>query len=107
MAVATFIVVSFALVLAGPAMAERFASAYGLGPAFEWGWKILQWPLIFVLVSCGIALVYYFAPDAEQDWIWLTPGSIVPRACGSSPRSASSFTSADSAPTKPTASSAA
>ena len=77
MAVAGFIVVSFALVLAGPAMAERFASAYGLGPAFEWGWKILQWPLIFVLVSCGIALVYYFAPDAEQDWIWLTPGSIV------------------------------
>jgi membrane protein len=24
----------------------------------------------------GIALIYYFAPDADQDWIWLTPGSV-------------------------------
>ena len=21
-------------------------------------------------------MIYYFAPDAEQDWIWLTPGSV-------------------------------
>jgi membrane protein len=76
-AVAIFIVSSFALVLAGPTLAERFAHWYALGAAFEWGWKILQWPLIFALVSVGFALVYYFAPDAEQDWIWLTPGSIV------------------------------
>jgi membrane protein len=76
-AVATFIVISFALVLAGPALAERLAAWFGLGAPFEWGWKILQWPLVFTLVSIGFALVYYFAPDAEQDWIWLTPGSIV------------------------------
>ena len=48
-----------------------------LGPAFEWTWKILQWPLVFVLVATAMALVYYFAPDAEQDWIWITPGSVV------------------------------
>ena len=24
-----------------------------------------------------MALVYYFAPDAEQDWIWITPGSVL------------------------------
>jgi hypothetical protein len=47
-----------------------------LGPAFEWTWKILQWPLVFALASSGIALIYYFAPDVEQDWIWLTPGSL-------------------------------
>jgi membrane protein len=75
--VAVFIVVSFALVLAGPSLAERLALWFGLGSTFEWGWKILQWPIVFALVSTGIALVYYFAPDAEQDWTWLTPGSIV------------------------------
>ena len=47
-----------------------------LGPAFEWTWKILQWPLVFALASIGIAMIYYFAPDVEQDWIWLTPGSM-------------------------------
>jgi membrane protein len=24
----------------------------------------------------GIALIYYFAPDVEQEWIWLTPGAV-------------------------------
>jgi membrane protein len=72
-----FIVVSFALVLGGPALADWLKSWFGLSTAFAVGWKILQWPIVFVLVSMGIALVYYFAPDAEQDWIWLTPGSIV------------------------------
>ncbi len=73
--VALFILVSFALVLAGPTVAERLANTWGLGPAFEWTWKILQWPIVFALASTGIALIYYFAPDVEQDWIWLTPGS--------------------------------
>jgi YihY family inner membrane protein len=63
--VALFIVVSFALVLAGPALADRLAEWFGLGTAFTWGWKILQWPIIFVLVSTGIALVYYFAPGCR------------------------------------------
>lgn len=74
--VALFIILSFALVLAGPTLAERVSYMVGLGEGFEWTWKILQWPLVFVLVSIGMALVYYFAPDAEQDWVWLTPGSI-------------------------------
>ena len=55
---------------------EKVAVWMHLGPAFEWTWKILQWPVVFALASIGIALVYYFAPDAEQDWVWLTPGSI-------------------------------
>jgi membrane protein len=74
--VALFILVSFALVIAGPTVATRLAEQWHFGPAFEWTWKILQWPVIFVLVSFGVALIYYFAPDVDQDWIWLTPGSV-------------------------------
>jgi len=75
-AVATFILVSFALVLIGPTMATSLAEAINLGPVFEWTWKILQWPVLFALASLGIASIYYFAPDVEQEWVWLTPGSI-------------------------------
>ena len=71
-----FIIIAFVLVIAGPALAERLADRLFLGAAFEWTWKILQWPIVFLLVSAGIAVVYYFAPDADQDWVWLTPGSI-------------------------------
>jgi membrane protein len=75
--VALFILLSFALVLVGPTMAETIADrSPALGPVFEWTWKIVQWPLVFALASTGIALIYYFAPDVEQGWIWLTPGSL-------------------------------
>jgi membrane protein len=73
---AVFILVSFALVLLGPTMATALAESTNLGPAFEWTWKILQWPALFVLAALGIGLIYYFAPDVEQKWVWLTPGSI-------------------------------
>jgi membrane protein len=74
--VSLFILISFALVIVGPTVATRLAAEWHLGAAFEWTWKILQWPVVFALVSLGIALIYYFAPDADQDWTWLTPGSL-------------------------------
>lgn len=74
---AVFIVISFALVIAGPEIADALASRLGLGAAFAWTWKILQWPVVFALVVTGIGLIYYFAPDADQDWVWITPGSLV------------------------------
>ena len=45
--------------------------------AFKWAWWILQWPVVLALVATGIGLIYYFAPDAEQEWVWITPGSVV------------------------------
>jgi membrane protein len=77
---AVFIVVSFALVMVGPTLAEKLAAKFYLGPAFEWSWKILQWPVIFGVVSLAVAIIYYYAPDAEQDWIWITPGSVLATA---------------------------
>ena len=74
---AVFIVTSFALILAGPALADWLAAHYGLGGVFTWTWKILQWPAVFALVVTGVGLIYYFAPDAEQEWIWITPGSLI------------------------------
>jgi membrane protein len=79
-AMAIFIVVATALVLVGPTAAETVAGWFHLGPVFEWTWKILQWPVVFALVSLGIAIVYYFAPDAVQRFIWITPGSVLAAA---------------------------
>jgi membrane protein len=75
--VAIFILVSFALILTGPTLATELAQNLGLGPAFEWTWKVLQWPVIFIMVSVAIAFVYRFAPDVKQEWVWLTPGSVL------------------------------
>jgi membrane protein len=69
-------VFSFTLVVIGPTIAEQLAASLGLGGVFEWTWKVLQWPVAFFLVSLAVGLVYYFAPDAEQDWAWITPGAL-------------------------------
>ena len=76
-ALSIFILASMMLVIAGPWLADKVADVAGLGAAFAWTWKIVQWPLVFVLVATAIALVYYYAPDAEQSWVWITPGSIL------------------------------
>jgi membrane protein len=74
---ALFVVSAFTLVVAGPELAEVTASRIGLGDAFTVTWKIVQWPIAFALVALGIGLIYYFAPDADQDWSWVTPGSVL------------------------------
>ena len=75
--VALFILASFALVVFGPQLADAIAERVGLGAAFTWTWKILQWPIVFVLVVLGFGLIYYFAPDVDQDFVFLTPGSVL------------------------------
>jgi membrane protein len=40
-------------------------------------WTVVQWPVVFLLVAFGVALTYYLAPDADQDWAFITPGSAV------------------------------
>ena len=74
---ALFVLVSMTLIMAGPWMATEIAERTGLGGAFEWTWKIAQWPIVFILVATALAILYYFAPDAEQEWVWITPGSLL------------------------------
>ncbi|MBP6715688.1 MAG: YihY/virulence factor BrkB family protein [Acidobacteria bacterium] len=74
---AFFVLTSLTLVLAGPQLVDLLTRRIGMGEAWQWAWKIGQWPLVTTMVGFGIGLIYYFAPDAEQDWVWITPGSIL------------------------------
>lgn len=73
---AFFILVSFTLVVAGPQIADYLGTHLGFASSFTLAWKILQWPIAFFLVTTGFGLVYYYAPDAEQEWAWITPGAV-------------------------------
>jgi len=75
--VGLFVLISFALVIVGPALAEPLANWLGLGSAFATAWKIVQWPIVFLLVVTAVGMIYYFGPDAEQQWEWITPGSLI------------------------------
>jgi membrane protein len=71
-----FIILSLILLMFGPQLGAWMASMIGLGSLFELTWNILRWPLILFLVTLALAVLYYFAPDVEQRWKWITPGSL-------------------------------
>ena len=74
---AVFVLVALSLVLGGPAVFERLGTLLGAGWLFEWSWMVLRWPMVFAMVSTAIGLVYFFGPDADQDWVWVTPGAVL------------------------------
>ena len=74
---AAFVLISLTLVMAGPLIGERLALTFSLGSAFTWTWSLLQWPIAVALVCLAVGLVYYWAPDADQEWVWVTPGALV------------------------------
>jgi membrane protein len=72
-----FIIVSIVLLTFGPQIGGWIADHMGLGRVFQMAWNVLRWPVIVGLLIVAMALVYYLAPDVEQQWQWITPGSIV------------------------------
>jgi membrane protein len=72
-----FMIGSIILLTFGPQIGGWIADQVGLGRIFQIAWNLLRWPVIVGLLMLGMALVYYVAPDVEQEWRWITPGSIV------------------------------
>lgn len=68
-----------ALVLVGfgTTISEYIAERTALGGVFRWTWNILQWPVLVLFVLLAFALIYYFAPDVEQRFKFITPGSLI------------------------------
>lgn len=72
-----FILAGLVLMVFGPRLGETVASAFGLGALFTAVWTVASVPVAMTFVLAGIALVYYLAPAAKQQWRWVTPGSVV------------------------------
>jgi membrane protein len=72
-----FIIVSLVLLTFGPQIGGWIADQVGLGRVFQIAWNVLRWPVIVGLIILAMALIYYLAPDVEQRWQWITPGSVV------------------------------
>jgi membrane protein len=79
-ALAVFVVLAFALVVGGSDLAGAAAAWLGAGAVFQAVWTVVQWPVALCFVVFAIDLVYYFAPNAETRWVWISPGSLVATA---------------------------
>jgi membrane protein len=76
MILSVLIVTAMVLLVFGPYLGNWVAEQFGLGYVFQVAWNLLRWVIIVAFLVLAMALIYYMAPDVEQEWKWLTPGSI-------------------------------
>jgi membrane protein len=76
-ALAVFVVIAFAFVVGGADLAAWVAARLGLSEGLARTWTIAQWLLAVVLVVTAVDLVYYFAPNADTPFVWITPGALL------------------------------
>jgi membrane protein len=75
LALAVIVIAAGVLVLAGPAIMRLLGLVDTNGAMLIW--NVVRWPAAFALVAVGIGVIYYYAPDADKDWLWVTPGAVV------------------------------
>jgi len=67
--------VVFMLAISGP-VAETLGGYLGMGEAALTVWNIGRWPLVLVLVTFGVALLYYAGPNVRQPrFRWISVGA--------------------------------
>ena len=71
------VVVSVLLLVLGPPIGEFIAGLFGLGDLFELVWNTVRWPVALFFMVFAVALLYYFAPDVNQPFRWITPGGLI------------------------------
>lgn len=76
MAIAALMIVALVIVLYGGAIAQFVGSHTGLSSVVVLAWKFAQWPVAVFFIVLAFALMYYWGPDADQRWTWITPGSL-------------------------------
>ena len=77
-AISLLIILALVAVLSGGHLANVIGDRYGLGEVAVLGWRVAQTVVAIIFVTLSFSLIYYFAPDLEeQHWYWITPGSVV------------------------------
>ncbi|HEV2699790.1 MAG TPA: YihY/virulence factor BrkB family protein [Terriglobales bacterium] len=77
-AISLLIILALVIVLSGGYLANRVGVYFGLHDVAVLTSRVVQWPVAIAFVTFSFSLIYYFAPDLEeQHWYWITPGSIL------------------------------
>src|SRR3954464_13703545 len=68
---------ALAVVLTG-ALADKTGKLLGLGGTFVTVWDIAKWPVLVLVVSLILAILYYASPNVKHPkFRWVTPGGLI------------------------------
>jgi membrane protein len=72
------LVASALIVVFTGGLAQQVGDALGVGDTAMTVWSIAKWPVLVLLVTTMIALLYWAAPNAKgRGFRWITPGSFL------------------------------
>jgi membrane protein len=64
-------------VASGP-VAQQIGDFLGVGNTAVTIWNIVKWPVLFVLLSVLLAILFWASPNARQGGVkWISPGGVV------------------------------
>jgi membrane protein len=67
----------FFLVMAGSGVGEGLASWVGLEPFYRRAIEVVSWPIVGILLTLGISVLYRLAPNVRLQWHDVLPGALV------------------------------
>lgn len=70
------VVGAFSLIVLGGVIQDWIGSRFGLSEAVLIAFATLRWVIIVLALLLGFSLFYYFGPDVEQRFRFITPGAI-------------------------------
>lgn len=73
--VAGMMIAAVALLMIGPQAVQWIAQQIGMEQIFVTLWAWLRWPAALFLMTLAVAVIYYVAPDVEQEFRFITPGA--------------------------------
>ncbi|HEX2182771.1 MAG TPA: YihY/virulence factor BrkB family protein [Rubrobacteraceae bacterium] len=71
------VLIGVLLLVLGPQIGTAIANVFGLERTFLVVWDVARWPVALFFMVFTVALLYYFAPDVEQPFRWITPGGLI------------------------------
>jgi membrane protein len=78
LAIVILIVVSAAIVVFTGPIADQLGKALGVGHTAVVVWDIAKWPVLIVLVSLMLSILYYACPNVKQPGFrWVSPGGLL------------------------------
>ncbi|PRB83892.1 YihY/virulence factor BrkB family protein [Pseudomonas sp. MYb185] len=75
--IAVMLLLAAGFMTLGPQVMTWLAAQIGLEQVLVVIWAWLRWPVAILLLMLAVALIYYATPDVEQEFRFITPGSVV------------------------------
>ncbi|WP_136524272.1 YihY/virulence factor BrkB family protein [Geomonas ferrireducens] len=69
------------LLMFGLKIGDFIANLINFGMVFKAAFVIALVPVTLFLLVLAVAIIYYFTPDVEHEWKWISPGAVVAIPC--------------------------